>query len=254
MIDLIHGDCLEVLPTIPDASVNAVITDIPFGQINQEWDCLETGVAGMREAFRVVKKDGVVVTFATMRVAARIINEFPKLFRYELIWKKTTPVGFLDAKKKPLRNHEIILVFGQKLGTYNPQFTEGTPYTKSRSNKSNVYGKTTGVSSICCDGKRYPVSVLNFAHDADRHNSSINNKKRHPTQKPIVGINWLVSTYTNPGDTVLDPFMGSGTTGVACANLGRNFIGIEKEPEYFAIAEKRIHAAQAAPQQMEIAA
>ena len=170
-----------------------------------------------------------------------LIASQSRLFRYDLVWEKNVAVGFLNSKKMPLRSHEFVLIFARRLSTYNPQFTFGGElYAIKRSNKSKVYGKQSGRSSYVSDGRRYPRSVIKFSHDQQRTNSSISNKDRHPTQKPLAALEWLVKTYTNPGDVVLDPFMGSGTTGVAAMQLGRNFIGIEAEAEYLEMAQRRM--------------
>src|SRR5699024_8683264 len=158
----------------------------------------------------------------------------PNNFRYDITWNKKQVTGFLNAKRMPLRSHEDVLVFYKKLPVYNPQFTEGKEYHVKRKHGSSNYGKQRE-NETRSSGKRYPVSVLEIPQ--------IRKKGQHPTQKPVALFEYLIKTYTNEGDTVLDNVMGSGTTGVACKNLSRNFIGIELDEEYFKIATERINEA-----------
>lgn len=153
------------------------------------------------------------------------------MLRYEWVWEKTESTGFLNAKKMPLKKHENILVFYKKLPTYNPQFTEGAPYSyKKDSISSENYGNSKGTDLIVNEGKRYPTSIVTFKKD----------KGLHPTQKPVALFEYLIKTYTNEGETVLDNCMGSGTTAVACLNLNRNFIGFELDKEYWKMSNERI--------------
>ena len=160
-----------------------------------------------------------------------LITSNLKYFKYDITWDKSQVTGFLNAKKMPLRRHEDILVFYKKLPVYNPQFTQGEVYEISRSHGTNNYGKQK-TNSTKSDGRRYPTSILNVPQ--------VRVKGGHPTQKPVALFEYLIKTYTNEGDTVLDNVMGSGTTGVACKNLNRNFIGMELDEEYFKIAQSRI--------------
>lgn len=187
---------------------------------------------------RVTKERACIVLFGYGLFSAKLIMSRPKLYRYSLIWHKSMAVGFLNAKKKPMNAHEDIMVFYKALPTYNPQMTEGKPYKKGSSGKfSTNYGKVAKKGPAGHNpGLRYPRSVLEFQNS--------NHKSLHPTAKPLPLIEWLVKTYTNPGDLVLDNCMGFGTTGVACFNTGRSFIGIEKAPHYFDIAKNRLETAQ----------
>ena len=233
-IRLLRGDCLELLKDIPDGSVDAVITDPPYGTTACDWD-RSVDPSGMFGKFwRVLKMSGPVIIFSQMPFTVDLVSACRKFFRYEIVWEKSRAVGFLNAKRMPLRKHENILVFYRRLPTYNPQFTEGKPYVCVRRTIGEVYGadrrQVTGTTSNA--GQRCPVDVVRFANP--------NYKSLHPTQKPVELMEWLVRTYTNPGDTVLDCFMGSGTTGVACVRNGRDFIGMELQEKYFEVARKRI--------------
>lgn len=177
--------------------------------------------------------------FSQMPFAAELVQSNRKLFRYEWIWQKSNKTGFLNARRMPLKEHENILVFYKKLPVYNPQFTGDTPHTIPKSGrKSNNYGKYTPLPPGTVKGY-FPSDIISFP--CIFHTSE---KQVHPTQKPVPLLEYLIKTYTNPGETVLDPTMGSGSTGVACANTGRNFIGMELDPGYFEIAQGHIKAAQ----------
>lgn len=184
---------------------------------------------------RVIKPNGAIVLFGQNTFTFKLGLSNEKMFRYTLTWEKTKAGGFLNAKRMPLQAHEDILVFYKKLPTYNPQFEEGKPYTKKAvtNGDGRNYGNFDRVGQVSVnDGKRYPRSVVKFSND--------NHGSLHPTQKPVAVMEYLIKTYTNEGETVLDFTMGSGTTGVACKNLGRKFIGIERDEKYFEIAKKRI--------------
>ena len=160
------------------------------------------------------------------------------MFRYDIVWRKNAPTGFLNVNRAPLRAHESILVFYRRLPTYHPQKSKGTPYKSSGHTNAQIYGATKRVPTVN-KGDRYPVSVVDFATC-----NTTKDKPVHLTQKPVPLMEYLIETYTNEGETVLDNRMGSGSTGVACFNTGKNFIGIEKDPDYFTIAERRIAAAR----------
>lgn len=245
MIELLHGTWQEMLPTIRTGEVDCVLADLPYGEIAQGWDVMPDLPALWDELLRVGKPDCQYLFFASFKHAAALYVSQPKLFRYDLVWMKNLAVGFLDAKKKPLRKHEFVLLFARNLGTYNPQFTTGVPIKhkvcRHGTKAGRVYGSEADVNIYQNpEGRRYPVSLQQWNQDPSRHNSQKDNKARHPTQKPLTALEWLVKTYTNPGDTVLDPTMGSGTTGVACQALGRNFIGIEQDEKYAQLARHRI--------------
>lgn len=232
-IKLMEGDCLELMKSIPDSSVDMVLCDLPYGTTQNKWDSVLPLERLWGEYWRVCK-GAVVLTAQTPFDKALGASQLQYL-KYEWIWRKESGTGHLNAKKAPMKDHENVLVFYKAQPTYNPQMRTGfKPYTQASGKGSKNYGSQ--VSAITeSDGSRYPLSVIEFARDKD---------KRHPTQKPVALMEYLIRTYTNEGDTVLDNTMGSGTTGVACQNTGRNFIGIEKDPEYFSIAKKRMEENQ----------
>lgn len=251
------GDCLNILPTLPDNSVDAVVCDPPYYSTNLAFDKAPKidFYTFLAEIKRVLKQDGLLVSFGDFNTIAKLKSTCVFKSSYEIVWQKNLPLGYLDANYRPLRNHEFIGVFYDRLKStkYNPQKFN---YQSSRfkigelnnarkiTTDGLIYGKKRNADYIE-DGTRFPLTVV-YSHNWDGGMIAKvrAGQKRHPTQKSIDLVEYLVKTYTNEGDTVLDPFMGAGTTGVACANLGRNFIGIEKDAEYFAIAHARIAAAQ----------
>lgn len=237
-----QGDCLELMKEIPDGSVDMILTDLPYGITDCAFD-VRIPFEPIWEHFkRVTKKNAAIVLFSQMPFGAELIMSNRKMFRYEWIWEKSLGVGFLNAKKMPLRCHENILVFYQQLPTYNPQFTKGKPYAADKPITNTInYGKRHGVHSGN-DGDHYcPRDVFRFYQVG---NFSLE-AKTHPQQKPVDLLEYLIKTYTNEGETVLDATMGSGSTGVAVVNTGRDFIGFEKEQNFFEISQKRIAEAQA---------
>lgn len=237
MIELYQGDCLEETGKVADHSVDMIFTDLPYGTTNNEWDIRIPFEALWKQYKRVLKSGGVVLLFAQMPFGADLINSNRKWFRYEWIWHKTMPVGFLNANRMPLRAHENILVFYEKLPKYHPQKTQGKPYTNKAVSRTQNYGKFFNIPSVNTDGMRFPIDVIT------RSNTN-NAKKIHPTEKPVDLLEYMIRTYTDEGETVLDSCMGSGSCGVACQHLGRNFIGIEKDTGYFEAAKKRIEEAE----------
>lgn len=221
---------------LPDKSIDMVLCDLPYGTTNCHWDTVVPLEPLWEQYRRIVKDDGAIVLFAQTPFDKVLGASNLSMLRYEWIWEKTQATGHLNAKKMPMKAHENILVFYKKLPTYNPQITDGhkpvNSYTK-HTDDGECYGKTqTGISgggSTC----RYPRSVLTFSSDKQK-------RHLHPTQKPIALCEYLVRTYTNERDVVLDNCMGSGTTGVACLNLNRRFIGIEKEKKYYDSAKERL--------------
>lgn len=230
-IDLRLGDCLEVMKTIPDKSIDAIICDLPYGTTQNKWDSV-INLNDLWAQYKRICKGAIVLTAQTPFDKVLGCSNL-KMLKYEWIWKKESGTGFLNAKKAPLKDHENVLIFYEKQPTYNPQMRTGfKPYVCKQGNtKSQNYGSQTGAVTES-DGSRYPLTVIEFKRDKD---------KVHPTQKPVALMEYLVKTYTNQNDTVLDNCMGSGTTGVACKNLGRKFIGIEQDHNYFEIARKRIY-------------
>lgn len=239
-IELWQGDCLELMKNIPDGFVDMVLCDLPYGTTRNKWDSIIPLDRLWKEYKRVVKKNGAIVLFSAEPFTSLLITSNIQLFRYDLIWSKTQGSDFLNANRKPLRSHENICVFYKKKPTYNPQKTEGKPYkAKSGETTSYNFGKFNGNHHTeNKDGKRFPLSVLRFSGEHNRG-------KQHPTQKPTDLLEWLIKTYTDGGATVLDNSMGSGSTGVACVNTDRHFIGIELDEGYFNIAKKRIEEAYA---------
>jgi site-specific DNA-methyltransferase (adenine-specific) len=237
-IDLRLGDCLEVMQTIADKSVDLILCDLPYGTTACKWDSVIPFEPLWAEYRRVIKENGAIVLTAAQPFTSALVMSNPEMFRYELIWEKSKAIGFLYAKKRPMACHENILVFSRGWTTYNPQKQPGEPYCRGMRKESTVEvlrnGATIKPSFVeSKDGSRYPRSV----HKAK--NAEFDGKF-HPTQKPVALMEYLIRTYTNEGDTVLDNCMGSGTTGVASVNTGRKFVGIERDPTYFAIATNRI--------------
>lgn len=236
MIDLYQGDCLDEMDKIPAHSVDMIFADLPYGTTKNAWDVPLPLDTLWKQYKRVLKPGGAVLLFAQMPFGADLINSNRRWYRYEWIWHKTMPVGFLNANRMPLRTHENILVFYEHLPTYHPQSPPGKPYTAMRSARATSnYGHFDRALTIN-EGERYPRDVLTFSNG---NNAS----KIHPTEKPVDLLEYMVRTYTDEDDTVLDSCMGSGSCGVACQHLGRNFIGIEKDPRYFEAARKRIEDA-----------
>ena len=236
--ELWHGDCLELMKNIPDGSVDMVLCDLPYGTTRNKWDSIIPLDSLWEQYKRVIKHNGAIVLFSAEPFTSLLITSNIQWFRYDLIWSKTQGSDFLNANRKPLRSHENICVFYKKQPTYNPQKTDGKPYkAKSGQPTSSNFGKFNGNHHTeNKDGKRCPLSVLRFSGEHNRG-------KQHPTQKPTDLLEWLINTYTNECETVLDNSMGSGSCGVACVNTNRNFIGIELDAGYFNIAKKRIEEA-----------
>ena len=230
------GDCLDVMQDIPDGSVDMVMTDPPFGTTACKWDSVIPFEPMWAQLKRITKPSGAIVLMASQPFTSALVMSNVGMFRYDLKWIKTQATGFYNANRMPLRAHEDIIVFYQSLPSYNPQKTAGEPYVQKRGSASEVYqGKDLSVT-VNETGMRHPLSWRVFQRDAD---------KTHPTQKPVALMEYLIRTYTNAGETVLDFTMGSGTTGVAAANTSRKFIGIEMDADYFTVASARIQKAQA---------
>ena len=231
------GCCLHLMAEIPDKSIDMICCDMPYGTTNCKWDTNLDLQIMWQHYKRIAKDNAAIVLFAQTPFDKVLGCSNLDWLRYEIIWEKTHPTGHLNAKKMPMKAHENILVFYKSLPTYNPQKTSGhlRKTATKRQDKTSVYG-TQNFEPLPYDSTdRYPRSVLTLPSDKQR-------SKLHPTQKPLQLIEWLVKTYSNPGDVVLDNCMGSGTVGVACKNLNRKFIGIEKDETYFKIAQDRIAA------------
>lgn len=230
---IICGDCLEVMKQIPDKSVDMILCDLPYGTTRNKWDIVIPLEPLWKEYERIIKDNGAIVLTAVQIFASQLIMSRPNLFKYDLIWKKTIGSGQLNINNQPLRLHEHILIFYKKQPTYNQQFTKGKPYNIERNGeyKGESYNKQTA-SFKENNGFRHPTSVLEIP------NPRI--KNGHPTQKPIELFKWLIKTYTNKGNLVLDNCIGSGTTAIACLETDRNYIGIELDKKYCNMTKNRI--------------
>lgn len=236
------GDCLEIMQSIKDNSINCIICDLPYGTTAIHWDKIIDFKELWKQYNRILKDDGNIVLFASGEFTYKLYESNISQYKYKLIWKKNVPTGMNSARYRPMKYYEEILIF-QKSNkcTYNPQMKERIGEKKQCYQYEHYYGGNTHIpNEIKKIKKKYdpdfvqPSDVLEFDVVPNRGN------KFHPTQKPIELLEWLIKTYTNEGDIVLDNCMGSGSTGVACKNLNRNFIGIEKDEKYFNIAKSRI--------------
>ena len=230
-----HGDCLEKMKDIPDGSVDMILCDLPYGTTACKWDVVIPFEPLWTHYWRVLKPNGAVVLFGSQPFTTFLIQSQFNSFRYIWTWEKNFSTNFLHAKRMPLRKTEDITVFYKSQPVYNPQKTTGHKPTQSSTGSSNgnlYYGKNIR-KSPGGNTERFPTNLLKFNADDPK-------LRLHPTQKPVALLEYLIKTYTNEGDTVLDNCMGSGSTGVACINTNRNFIGIEKDDKYFEIASQRI--------------
>ena len=230
------GDCLERMKEIPDGSVDLILTDPPYGTTACKWDSVIPLEPMWEQLKRIIKPNGVIVLTASQPFTSMLVMSNLGMFKYELIWEKDKPSDFAVAKFKTMKYHETVLIFTNGRATYNPQMVIGKPnhsVGKGIRRKNNESGANTATVSNKTDGLKHPKSVLKINRES---------KPIHPTQKPVALMEYLIKTYTNEKETVLDFTMGSGMTGVACKNLNRNFIGIEKDETYFKIAQDRIAA------------
>ena len=239
--DLIMGDCLKVMPLIASHSVDLVLADLPYGITSIEWDkCIPLNKLWYHYK-RILKPTGCAVFFGLQPFTSRLILSNLEWFKYNLVWNKNKSGSPGLAKHQPMRVHEDIIVFAKGKTTYNPIMEKGTPYARSSSNPEGYVGKknthgyglkpTKGFTNT---GTRYPKSILNISRDFSAQQGC------HPTQKPIPVCEWLIRTYSNPGELVLDNVMGSGSTLLAARNTGRYGIGIENDPVYFETAKQRL--------------
>lgn len=230
-----NQDCLEGMKSVDDKSIDFILTDLPFGvTARNSWDSIIPFDKLWLQYERIIKDNGAIALNAIQPFASQLVCSNLKLFKYEYIWQKDYSTGFLNAKKQPLRNHEQILIFHKSPPIYNPQMTEGKPYTcKQGGHGTNYHDRGEEVKEVITvnNGTRYPVSIQKFSRDKE---------KFHPTQKPENLCSFLIKTYTNEGMLVLDSCAGSGTTLLAAKNLGRNYIGFENNLEYFNIATERL--------------
>ena len=241
MIEVYNEDCLETFKKIKDNSIDCIICDLPYAVTTISWDSLIPFDKLWEQYNRIIKKNGNIVLFSSGLFTINLINSNIKNFKYKLIWKKNVPTGMAKSKYRPMRYYEEICIFNEGVGTYNPIMKERVGKLKQCYNYDHYCGDSNHLSLMKKQPKRYdpnfvqPSDVLEFNVVPNR------NGKLHPTQKPIELLEWLVKTYSNEGDLILDNCMGSGTTGVACKNLNRNFIGIELNTDYFNIAKERIN-------------
>lgn len=238
--ELYRGDCLELMPELPTGGVDLILCDLPYGTTACAWDSIIPFEPLWSSYHRVISETGAIVLTASQPFSSALIMSAPSLFKYALVWVKSRPTDFPNANNKPMKKHEDVLIFSK--GTtangskrkmlYNPQGLIEKERKVKRTSRGGFQGERPNqVDDYVSAFTNYPNSVLDFPSEG---------KTVHPTQKPVALMEYLIKTYTNEGDTVLDNTMGSGTTGVACGNTGRNFIGIEMDREYYHIARKRI--------------
>ena len=235
MIQLFKGDCLEIMKTIPDGSIDAIICDLPYGTTQNKWDSAIPFDLLWLQYERVIKDNGAIVLTAQQPFTSALVMSNPKIYKYNWVYQKNKSTGFLNAKRQPLNDYEDICVFYKKQCTYNPQMTVAEKIYKRgevKRKKSDCYGDEKDFKQVET-GLRYPKRIQYF-------NNNKTQEQKHSTQKPLELMEYLVKTYTNEGETVLDNTMGSGSTLVACQNTNRNGIGIEQDDKYFEIAEQRI--------------
>lgn len=245
MIDLYNGDCLEIMKSIPGGSIDCVITDPPYGTTNCRWDSVIPFEPMWEQLKRIIKPNGAILLFGDEPFSSVLRMSNITMFRYDWYWEKPRGTGFLNAKKMPLKHIEKIHVFYRKLPSYFPQMTKGhKPQRPSGNNyiASSVYREglkqSENVTALSTD--RYPRNILKFDNVNSQHG------QLHPTQKPVALLEYLIKTYTQEGETVLDFTMGSGSTMIACLNTNRKGIGIELDKHYFDVATKRINEHKAA--------
>ena len=240
MITIKQGDCLELMKDIPDGSIDCIICDLPYGITRNKWDTVIPFEPLWEQYKRIIKTNGAIVLFGSQPFTSALVMSNVKWFKYDWAWKKPKGTGHLNSKIMPMRDKEDILIFSKSKCTYNAQLNAGAPYSKFKSGKVSKIReqKTYGVYKDGAEfsnensGFRYPKQVIEFG--------VVERNTVHPTQKPVPLLEYLIKTYTNEGETVLDNCMGSGSTGVAAFKLNRRFIGIEKDAAYFKIASERI--------------
>ena len=227
------GDCLERMKEIPDNSIDMVLTDPPYGTTACKWDTVIDFELMWKELKRITKDNGAICLFSQMPFSASLVMSNPKMFKYNWVWNKPRATGHLNAKIYPMKDHEDIQVFCKKPHNYYPQFSRGKAYTCQSGKGSENYNKQISIKTNN-EGRRYPKTTLSF---------NVAKTKLHPTQKPVALLEYLIKTYTLENETVLDFTAGSFSTGVACVNLNRKFVGIEKDDRYFEIGSNRVKEA-----------
>ena len=231
-----HMDCLEGMKLIKDRSVDMILCDLPYGTTNCKWDTIIPFEALWEQYKRIIKDNGAIVLTASQPFTSALVMSNPKMFKHDWVWHKSRSGSAITAKYRPVKRHEDILVFCKKSPKYNPQMTEGEPYyRKSSNNKKNDH--KLGINANMetkNNGTRYPITIQYFKQNWSKQ------QQIHPTQKPVELFEYLIKTYSNEGDLILDNCMGSFTTAVACINTNRNYIGFELEEKYIKIGEKRL--------------
>ena len=237
-INLYQGDCLEIMKQIKDKSIDMILCDLPYGTTKCSWDIVIPFDKLWFQYERIIKENGAIVLFGSEPFSSKLRISNLRMYKYDWIWKKTKAQGFLNSKKMPLKDYENICVFYKRLPVYNPQGIIYGNFQNDRKSKyikgEDIYGKEKefGISHM----SNFPKQIIEFSNPSGKG-------QLHPTQKPVELLEYLIKTYTNENDLVLDNCMGSGSTGVACKNLNRNFIGIELDENYFKIAKERIDKA-----------
>ena len=237
-INLYQGDCLEIMKQIKDKSIDMILCDLPYGTTKCKWDVVIPFDKLWEQYNRIIKDNGAIALFGSEPFSSKLRISNLRMYKYDWIWKKTKAQGFLNSKKMPLKDYENICVFYKRLPVYNPQGIIYGNFQNDRKSKyikgEDIYGKEKefGISHM----SNFPKQIIEFSNPSGKG-------QLHPTQKPVELLEYLIKTYTNENDLVLDNCMGSGSTGVACKNLGRDFIGIEKDETYFKIAKERIDKA-----------
>lgn len=242
MYKLLKGDCLELMKKIPDESIDMILCDLPYGTTKNKWDSTINLELLWEQYNRIIKKRGCIALFAQTPFDKVLGSSNLKMLKYEWIWEKPMATGRLNCNFAPMKAHENILIFSKSAACYVkdsnnamiyiPQMTEGKPYKAISGRASTNYDTKWSKEQLTVnEGTRYPRDVQKFAHDRDKY---------HPTQKPVELLEYLIKTYTNENNLILDNCMGSGSTGVAALNTNRNFIGIELDENYFNIAKERI--------------
>lgn len=230
-ITLYNNDCLEQMPSLKDESIDMILCDLPYGMTKNKWDSIIPFENLWKEYHRIIKQNGAIVLFGSQPFTSLLVTSNLKYFRYSMVWEKNKFSDFLNASRKPMKVNEDILIFYKKQPTYNPQYWFSTPYTRWNTQqaveKQTNYGSHKENIAESKDGKRLPTTILKFNRVE---------RPEHPTQKPVDLLEWLIKTYSNENETILDNCMGVGSTGIACKNLKRNFIGIEVEKKYYDIA------------------
>ena len=245
-VQIKNADCLIEMKNIPDKSIDMILCDLPYGTTACKWDVIIPFEPLWKEYKRIIKDRGCIALFGSEPFSSHLRMSNIKDYKYDWIWDKMQGSNFFNAKKRPLISYENITIFNDS--RYKPIMNKSLPKNMrdrvknfSKGSNNTIYGKTKEYTSLKNENERYPLSVLYFSSQGQELHKT---KRQHPTQKPVALLEYLIKTYTLENETVLDNTMGSGSTGVACVNTNRNFIGIEKDPEYFKIAEKRIREAQ----------